>query len=332
VKRAAVRAHVASRAVETDSRSGSKAEVVALLDLGSNASRFLLARVVAGHGFYVLRRERVQTRLGEGPPGRLRRAAVDATLASVRRFLQGVDGQPARVLAIATAAVRDATNRDLLLHGLRDREGVAVQVLSGSEEARLGAEAALRTLPIRNGIVADLGGSSLQLTRVRSRRIGWSVSLPLGAIRLTHDFLHGDPASPDEIHALREAVRVQVQRVLPAGRSADQLIGLGGTVRSVARMVLAAGPDERSRHGLRLGRSDLAAIRSRLERLPRRLRYQVRGLKAERADTILAGILILEELLSLFGDHADLTVCTAGVRDGLLWSEAFPSAGPGVRG
>jgi len=314
-----------------DPRRAGKAEVVAVLDLGSNASRFLLARVVEGQGFHVIRRERVQTRLGDGPPGRLRRTAVDATLASVRRFLQNVDGRPARVLAIATAAVREAENRDLLLRGLREREGVALHVLTGREEARLGAEAALRSLPIRNGIVADLGGSSLQLTRVRGRRIGGSVSLPLGALRLTQRFLHGDPPPPAEMRALRAAVRARVREVLPTTQAVDRLVGLGGTVRSLARMVLAAGSDDRSRHGMRLRPSDLAAIRSRLERLPFRLRHHVAGLKADRADTILAGVLILEELMSLFGRDADLTVCTAGVRDGLLWSEAFPASWPALR-
>lgn len=304
-------------------RTPGKAEVVALLDLGSNASRFLLARVLDGHGFHILRKERVQTRLGDGPPGRLRRAAVDATLDSVHRFLRRVNGQSPRVLAIATAAVRDATNRDWLLDALRDREGVAVHVLTGSEEARLGAEAALRSLPVRNGIVADLGGSSLQLTRIRARQIGWSVSLPLGAIRLTHRFLQGDLPTPDEVRALRAEVRNQVLQMFPAGRPADRLIGLGGTVRSLARIRLATESDGRSPHGLRLRRSDLTAIRNRLEQLPRRLRHHVRGLKAERADTILAGVLVLEELMSLFGLNADLTVCTAGVRDGLLWSEVF---------
>ena len=301
-----------------------KAELVALLDLGSNASRFLLARIVEGHGFHVLQKERVQTRLGDGPPGRLRRAAVDATLDSVHRFLRRVrNGRSPRVLAIATAAVRDAANRDVLLDALRDRAGVAVHVLTGSEEARLGAEAAMRSLPIRSGIVADLGGSSLQLTRVRARQIGWSASLPLGAIRLTHRFLQGDPPTPEEVRALREEVGAALRQVFPADSPADRLVGLGGTVRTLGRIHLAIESDGRSRHGLRLQRSDLIAIRNRLARLPGRLRHHVRGLKAERADTILAGALVLEELMLLFGDNADLTVCTAGVRDGLLWSEAF---------
>jgi exopolyphosphatase/guanosine-5'-triphosphate,3'-diphosphate pyrophosphatase len=300
------------------------AELIALVDLGSNASRFLLARVIEGRGFEVLQKERVQTRLGDGPPGRLRPAAVDATLDCVHRFLRRVrNGRSPRVMAIATAAVRDATNRDLLLDALREREGVAVRVLTGREEARLGAEAAMLSLPIRDGIVADLGGGSLQLTQVRDRHLGRSVSLPLGTIRLTQRFLRGDPPTPAEVERLRREVGELLTMALPAGRPGDRLIGLGGTVRSLGRIHLAARPADRSRHGLRLRRADLTAIRSRLERIPGRLRHHVRGLKAERADTILAGVLVLEELMQRLGRQADLTVCTAGVRDGLLWSEAF---------
>src|SRR5215467_355815 len=119
-------------------------ELLALLDLGSNATRFFLARVTPGVGFRILRDERVQTRLGGGRPGTLPRDAIDLTLRAVHRFLGGVtgggngNGRP-RVLAVATAAVRDADNRDRLLEALRRREGIDVRVLSGQEEGRLGA-------------------------------------------------------------------------------------------------------------------------------------------------------------------------------------------------
>jgi exopolyphosphatase/pppGpp-phosphohydrolase len=134
---------------------------------------------------------------------------------------------------------------------------------------------------------------------------------------------------PDEVRALRGEVRSLLLQVFPSGRVADRLVGLGGTVRSVGRIHLAARSDDRSRHGMRLQRTDLATIRSRLERLPRGSRHRLRGLKAERADTILAGLLVLEELMALFGQPADLTVCTAGVAEGLLWSQAFPTT-PGI--
>lgn len=236
-------------------------ELVALLDLGSNAARFLLASISRGVGYRILREERVQTRLGSGRSGRLPRAAVEATLAWARRFLRhlGASGPAPRVVAVATAAVRDAANRELLLGALRDRDAVEVHVLSGSEEARFGALAALRSLSIRNGVVADLGGGSLQLACIHGGRIGSTTSLPLGAVRLTRRFLHSD---------------------LPARRE----------MRALARMHLAAHPSHRAgRHGLRLRQSDVSAIRERLERLTLSRRRRVRGLKAERAEPLRAG-------------------------------------------
>src|SRR5262249_53750527 len=165
------------------------AELVALLDFGSNAVRFVLARVKPGVGFRVLRQERSQTRLGSGPPGTLPAEAVDETLRAIRQFLRSVrreraesgDERPLRFMAIATAAGREAVNRDRLLGPLRREEGIEVRVLSGPEEARLAATAAIEDLPRRfRGVIADLGGGSLQLTTVRRGRIAKTASVPLG--------------------------------------------------------------------------------------------------------------------------------------------------------
>jgi exopolyphosphatase/guanosine-5'-triphosphate,3'-diphosphate pyrophosphatase len=115
-------------------------ELVALLDLGSNATRLLLARIQPGDGFRIVRDERVQTRLGSGPSGKLPRAAIALTLESVRRFLAGIGGaSPPRVLAVATAAVREAADRRKLLDALRRRNGIDVRILSAEDEGRLGA-------------------------------------------------------------------------------------------------------------------------------------------------------------------------------------------------
>src|SRR5262249_61436881 len=141
-----------------------------ILDLGSNATRLLLARVDPGDGFRIVRDQRVQTRLGGGPPGKLSRAAIARALETVRSFLASVGGgTKPRVLAVATAAVREAANQGHLLEALRRRDGIDVRVLSTEDEARLGALAALQTLPFRDGVVIDLGGGSLQITRVRAR-------------------------------------------------------------------------------------------------------------------------------------------------------------------
>ena len=302
-------------------------QMIALLDLGSNAARFVLARIKPAAGFTVLREQRVQTRLGAGPAGRLSGRSVRATVLAAQRFLRTVRAEQnghgdARVLAVATSAVRDAPNRETLIRMLREREGVHVRVLSGPEEARLGALAALRSLPIESGVIVDVGGGSLQLTTVREGRAGRSTSLPLGALRLTRRFLRADPPRPTELRALRAEVRASLLgALLPSGPRSD-MVGLGGTIRALARLHLARRNVRRRRHGLRLRSSDVSAIRARLEVLPLSRRRRVSGLKAERADIIVAGAVVVEELMA-FGGYRSLTVAAVGVRDGILLREAL---------
>jgi exopolyphosphatase / guanosine-5'-triphosphate,3'-diphosphate pyrophosphatase len=299
-------------------------ELVALIDLGSNAARFLLTRINEGVGFRILKEQRIQTRLGSGAPGRLPQDAVDSTLHAVHRFLGAVNnGVRPRVVAVATAAVRDAANRERLLGPLRRHDGVDVRILTARQEARLGALAALSAHRIRQGAVADLGGGSLQVSRVRAGRPVAFASLPLGAVRLTRRFFHHDPPTGRELRALRNEIRAHVLSALPPAAPGDELIGLGGTVRALARMHLArTSIRRRSRHGLRLQQSDVIAIRQRLETVSLRRRRHLRGLKAERADIILAGAVVIEELM-VFGGYRTITVSTLGVRDGILLRETF---------
>ena len=304
-------------------------ELLALLDLGSNAARFVLARINPGVGYRVLQKERIQTRLADGRAGELPPDAVALTLSSVTGFLGrlGINGAPLRLLAVATAAVRDAPNRDCLLQVLKQRDGADVRLLSDREEAHLGALAAMRHLPIQEGVIGDLGGGSLQLTQVRAGRLTWAGGVPVGAVRMTRRFLRGDPPTPREIRALRDLVRDHLLGVLPAARRGDELLGLGGTVRTLARMHLAAqtGP-RRKRHALRLTLADVTGLRERIEALPVRKRRRIPGLKPERADIILAGAITVEEVMR-FGGYGALTVCKGGVRDGILWQETFKGQG-----
>jgi exopolyphosphatase/guanosine-5'-triphosphate,3'-diphosphate pyrophosphatase len=309
------------------------AELVALLDFGSNAVRCVLAQVKRT-GFRVLHEERSQTRLGGGVPGTLPTAAVEASLRAVRRFLREVrldiedsdDEWPPRIIAVATAAVREAKNRNRLLAPLRREHGIEVRVLTASEEARLGAQAALDDLPKFDGVVADLGGGSLQLTAVRRGRMILTRSAPLGAVRMTRGFLRTDPPEPRELRALRSEIRDCLRAVLPPARRGDRMVGLGGTIRALARMHLAEHPKRRRhRQGLRLRQADVTELRQRMEVVSARKRRRLRGLNAERADTILAGSILVEETL-IFGGYRSLVISTRGVRDGLLLRETLRGA------
>ncbi len=300
-------------------------ELVAVVDLGSTAVRILLARVTPAARFHIVAQERVPTRLGGGVPGTLPRAAIAATLRAVHRFFRRhtEPGRGPRIVAVATSAVRDARNRERLLAPLRYEEGIEVHVLSAGDEARLGVAAVLQSLPVRNAVVLDLGGASLQLSRVRDRRVVATASVPLGAVRTTRRFLRHDPATPRELQALRDEIRAHLRTALPPAGPDEVVVGLGGTVRTLASIHMKSAPGERRhRHGLRLQQSDVTAVRERLEGVSLRQRRKIRGLKAERADIILAGAVVIEEVL-VFGGYRALVVCTRGVRDGLLLRETF---------
>jgi len=302
---------------------GTGSDLVAIVDLGSAAVRFLLAQIRPTSGYRILAQERVQTRLGAGAPGTLPRAAIDRTLRAVHRFCKRYSphAQGPRIVAIATSAVRDARNRERLLDPLRRREGIEVQVLSGSDEARFGVVAALESLSFSKGVVADLGGASLQLSRVRNGRGTSTASVPLGAVRTTELFLKHDPPTPRELRALRAEIRTHLAAALPSAERGEVLVGLGGTVRTLASVHLRANPGERKhRHGLVLQQSDVTGIRERLEALSSRQRRRIRGLKAERADIILAGAMVIEDAM-ISGGYLNLVVCTRGVRDGVLLHE-----------
>jgi len=302
-------------------------ERVAVLDVGSNAVRFVLACVTPGVEFRVLRQERVQTRLAGSRRGLLPRAAVEQTIRAVRRFLAEVRrrGSP-RVIAVATAAVRDAPNADRLLGALRGEAGVDVRVLSGPEEARLGATAVLWSRPISRGAIVDLGGGSLQVTRVREGRIARVASVPLGAVRTSVRFLKHDPPHAREINALRRETRDRLLGVLPRAEAGDALIGIGGSLRALGRIFLrSVNRRGASLRGLKLRREHVTAVRARLEPLSVRQRRRIHGLKAERADVILAGVVVIEELMTL-GGYEVLTVADEGVRHGLLIEETFRRA------
>ena len=300
------------------------AELVAVVDLGSTAVRLLLARLTPNTGYRVLAEERVPTRLGGGATGTLPREAIDETLRAVHRFLAryALNGRGPRIVALATSAVRDAANRERLLDPLRRDEGVDVQVLSARAEARLGVDAALQSLSFNNGLVMDLGGASLQLSRVRRHKVVSIASLPLGSVRTTRRFVRHDPPTPRELRALRGEIRAQLMVGLPPAARGEMVVGLGGTVRALAGIHLRAHSDRTRRHGLRLHQSDVTAVRERLEALAKRKRRRIRSLKAERVDIILAGAIVIEEVM-VFGGYLTLTVCTRGLRDAVLRRETF---------
>lgn len=303
-------------------------ESIALVDIGSNAVRCVIARLDARPGVEIAFRERVQTRLGQSASDELPPAAIEATLRAARRFLKRVrrDHATARVLAVATGAVRDASNRDALLVPL-GRLGIhEIRILSGDDEGRLGAEAALRACPIERGMVVDLGGGSLQVTPVEAGLIQPSQSASIGVARMLRRFLESDPAQPNELVALRAELRLHLQRLLVLVPRDGRALVSGGVVNALARAALsrrdpAADPAQLQTHGCALADSEIGALREWLEPMTVEHRSKARGVNPDRADVIVVGAIVLEELLAC-SRYPDLTVSRTSVREGVLWREA----------
>jgi exopolyphosphatase/guanosine-5'-triphosphate,3'-diphosphate pyrophosphatase len=281
----------------------------------------MLARIVRD-GFRTLDESRVRTRLAVGARGALSADAIEHSLRAAARFLGRVRRHQPRVMAVATASVRDAPNAQDLLSKLEALGVRELRILSGLEEARLGAEAALRAVPLRHGAIIDLGGGSLQWTTIRDRQLKHALSLPLGAARMTREFIRHDPPSPHELLRLRAAAREQLSEALPGSRPRGRLLVLGGTARALARRQLRVGGDRpKKRRAATISLAELVRLRTRLEPMSVEERKQLRGMRPERADIVIAGALVLEQLMEQSG-YRELTVCTASVREGVLWREA----------
>jgi exopolyphosphatase/guanosine-5'-triphosphate,3'-diphosphate pyrophosphatase len=192
-------------------------------------------------------------------------------------------------------------------------------VLSGEEEARLALLGAVSALPVESGVVADLGGGSMELADFARRRFRAGTTLPLGALRLGDAFLRHDPPRPDELEAVRDKVRAALAAVdVTDITAAESLVGTGGTIRALAKAARGRTPAAVNRlHGYQLRRRDVDVLVDRLARLPAARRSSVPGISGTRAESVLGGALVVQVLMELAG--ADVILVSGyGVRQGVV--------------
>ena len=288
---------------------------VAAIDCGTNSIRLLVADVVAG-AVQDIERTMEIVRLGEGVDrtGRLSDAALERTFAVVDRFaLKVAELRPSAVRFVATSASRDAANRDVFVAGVRDRLGVAPEVISGDEEARLSFAGALSGLSLARSpvLVFDIGGGSTEFVLGDASPAGASASasrqatsVDIGCVRMAErHFLH-DPPLPAEVRAARDdidaAIRVASGRVQL--RRAQTLVGVAGTVTTVAAMALGlAEYDAGLIHGAVVEAADVHRITEELLYMTRERRAAVPVMHPGRVDVIAAGALVLSAIVAYCG-------------------------------
>ena len=282
---------------------------IAVVDLGTNTTRLLVADVLDGRVEELARRNTV-TRLGEAVDsgGRLIEPAMARVFDAVASYRETIDELNAdRTVAVATSAVRDAENGREFRGELRERFGIDTHIITGDEEARLtfGGATAEREPGGDPLLVLDIGGGSTEFVVGRAgEEPEFHVSTQAGSVRQTERHIHSDPPAQAEVDELHRDVRAIIEASVPAnvrGGVRDG-VAVAGTPTSLAAIDQRLDPYDSSRvHGYRL---DLAACERMLEMLasvPEPERREVVGLHPDRAPTIVAGAAILVESMRAFG-------------------------------
>jgi exopolyphosphatase/guanosine-5'-triphosphate,3'-diphosphate pyrophosphatase len=257
---------------------------------------------VAGGRLSEVERLLTITRLGDGvdASGGLSQPAMERVASCVQRYADRARALGSETpLATATSAVRDAVNGDTFLKALEERSGVRARRIDGRQEARLTLRGVASGRSIEQPVVVcDIGGGSTELIAGTGDRVTLATSLDMGCVRMSERHLISDPPTPEQLTALRAQVAEMLPRDVPAG----DLIGVAGTVTTLATIDL--GLDQELPElidGHRLERETIERELARLAAMAFEDRRRVRGLMPERAATIVAGTAILAELMGVLG-------------------------------
>jgi exopolyphosphatase/guanosine-5'-triphosphate,3'-diphosphate pyrophosphatase len=282
---------------------------IAVVDIGTNSTRLFIADVEEDRIAAQRARLTRVTRLGAGVDahGRLHPDAIARVLATLDDYARIIDAEtPERRVAVLTSAVRDASNGAEFAGLVAGRYGLDARILDGDEEARLtflGATSEHDPGDATVTLVIDIGGGSTELVIGRGRVAEFHVSTQAGVVRQTERHLRSDPPLPPELNELAEDVRAIVEAAVPAERRrVERAIGVAGTPTSLAAIAQSLVPYDAERvQGYVLGSADCERLLDRLAALPLSERREVPGLHPDRAPTIVAGGVILVEVIRLFG-------------------------------
>jgi exopolyphosphatase/guanosine-5'-triphosphate,3'-diphosphate pyrophosphatase len=280
---------------------------VAVVDIGSNSTRLLIADVEAGRVSEVERQSRV-TRLGRGVDlsGQLSAEAIEAACEAIADYVEICrEDAVEKVEAIATSAVRDASNGSAFVAELRERFALSARVLDGEEEARLTyVGATCERAPTEPTLVVDIGGGSTELIVGTGQEIAFHTSLQAGVVRHSERHVGSDPPTTLELEALAADVRTLIEAAIsnqPAA-AARAGIAVAGTPTSLASIEIGLEPyDPKQVHGHTLTLTLIQRLLSRLASAPLSKRVEIAGLHPDRAPNIVAGVVILVETMRAFG-------------------------------
>ncbi|HVC43575.1 MAG TPA: Ppx/GppA phosphatase family protein [Candidatus Binataceae bacterium] len=298
---------------------------LAAIDVGSNSVHMLIADVSRDGHIEVVDRVKEMVRLGRKSftTGRLTEESMDLAVRALMNFRHLLQVRRVhRMRAVATSAVREASNRTAFIQRIRKETGLAVEVISGNEEARLIFQAARHALGLEGGphLLVDVGGGSVELVLVKDGRRLWMHSVKLGAARLAERYLTDDPPTAAQRKRLTRHLENEIGDLMRQARHAQAVraIGTSGTINTLVAMARAARGEELGRlHGASASAAEVTHLASQLCEANAALRAELPGMDAKRSDLMPAAAMLADFVLRKAG-VADLTACTWALREGLL--------------
>lgn len=313
--------------IPTDRR---KRRRIAAIDVGTNSIRLVVAELGGDSGYRVIDDEKVIARLGHGldETGRLSEDAMVRAAEAVARMHEIAKGYDvADVRAIATCAVREATNGADLATMIHEQADIPLEIISAEEEARLAHNSVAHAFDLRHthAAIADIGGGSTEVIVSAAGVIENVHPLRLGAVRLTERYGTCEDGTGEQAEAIRTAIRQHLRERMPRPDTPIQtLYGSGGTFTTLASMLLHENAPKTASDllpfsvaGFEAQRDEVRHLLGRLSEMTVRERARVPGLSADRADIIVAGLLIVDELMRRFRVNR-VRIHDRGIRDGLL--------------
>ena len=297
-------------------------EKLAIIDMGSNSIRFVVLQIADNRSYSLLYQEKESIRLGQGlsQTGELSSEGMQRAMTCLNVYKHIMEVMEiTNCMAVATAAVRNAGNGDAFLKRIYKETGITMSVITGEREAYLGYLGVINTIAMKDFLLFDLGGASVELTLVKGGEIAHSISIPIGAVTITEKFNLQGNVDPDALQDCVKFIRKKLQAVEWLKGLDLPLIGIGGTARNFAKMDQRATNYELSKvHNYILSLTNFNALYEQITTRTMANRKKIPGLSSERADLIVAGAAVIKTIFETSGSP-ELIVSGCGLREGLFF-------------
>ena len=302
----------------------STSHMVAVIDVGSNSTRMEVLQLTSDYDLRVMSEVKALLRLAsrKAKDGRLLQSAVSELSRLIDDFATVARASEVDAIrAVATSAMRDATNGNEVVSRVRENTGIELEIISGAQEAEFGFLGAVFTLPAHDGVLFDIGGGSVEFSFFQNRSLQKAYTLDLGALRVSNDFLNSEQPEREAVMALRRHVKAMLRSSgMPSIGENGKLIGAGGTVRNLTKIDRETRKRSFGRlHGSVVPYGSLKKIVNGLRGLDHASLEYMPGLNPERADSILGGAVVASEIAKFF-DKKPILVSGRGIREGLAMS------------